>query len=191
MSGRLDKPGLCEQAMLLALGLGRGEDYPLAQLAEQGVEAARQEIARAEELAAELAFAPPPAAPPASLKDRLMARVAPHHEHGLGAIRKDEGVWRQSKASPGVSFKVLYRDNKANLVTQLVRMAPGAKFPAHLHGGDEQCLIIEGDLRHNGHVYTAGDFTWAEAETVDPELHTVDGNLLLIIGSPGTKFISQ
>lgn len=178
MSGLGDERDL---AMLLALGLRddeSGAGQPTA-----------SEEAMAAEIVAALALTAEPTPPPPALKARLLDRVAHDHPPGLGAIRKNEGTWRESK-SPGVSYKVLYRDKKANLVTQLVRMAPGARFPAHLHGGDEQCLIIEGDLRHNGHVYTAGDFTWAEADTVDPELHTVDGNLLLIIGSPATKMLT-
>jgi hypothetical protein len=35
--------------------------------------------------------------------------------------------------------------------------------------------------------YSPGDFTWAEAGTIDPALHTRTGNLLLIIGAPGTE----
>jgi anti-sigma factor ChrR (cupin superfamily) len=63
----------------------------------------------------------------------------------------------------------------------MVRMEPGAVYPAHRHTRTEQCLILEGDVTHRGHTYHPGDFTWAEAGTIDPSLETVNGNLLLII----------
>jgi len=60
-------------------------------------------------------------------------------------------------------------------------MEPGAVYPAHRHSRTEQCLILEGDLIHDDHVYHPGDFTWALAGTIDPSLQTETGALLLII----------
>jgi anti-sigma factor ChrR (cupin superfamily) len=88
---------------------------------------------------------------------------------------------------PGVTYKVLFVDKAAGLVTTLVRMEPGASIPAHRHSRAEQCLVLEGDLIHDDHVYGPGDFTWAEAGSIDPALQTKRGNLLLIIGPPETE----
>jgi len=95
--------------------------------------------------------------------------------------RNDQGPW-QPTGSAGVAYKTLYLDQSTGLVTRLVRMEPGARNPSHTHGHTEQCLILEGDLRHGeDNVYRAGDFTWGEAGSVDPELYTLEGNLLLIV----------
>ena len=100
----------------------------------------------------------------------------------------NEGKWRQGDG-PGITYKKLHFDNASGLLTMLVRMEPGAHYPAHRHSLLEQCLVLEGDLIHDGHVYGPGDFTWAEAGSIDPGLHTERGTLLLIIGAPGTEKI--
>jgi anti-sigma factor ChrR (cupin superfamily) len=100
----------------------------------------------------------------------------------LGSVLTTEGVWRES--APGVKFKILYHDRHADLLTTLVKMEPGAKIPAHMHSRAEQCLIVEGDLRQGGLVYGPGDFTYAEGGSVDEEISTVHGNVLLIIAPP-------
>jgi hypothetical protein len=176
-----------DTAALYALGLLSEEE---AREFEQSLaNGARDEsLYAANQFAAGLAAAVEPVSPPRGLRERLMRRVAPPAKGSLGAVRASEGRWRKTEF-PGVSFKILYYDKAAGLLTTLVRMEPGSQYPAHVHGRTEQCLVIEGDLRHQGHVYGPGDFTYAEAGTIDPELHTEGGNLLLIIGSPGTEFI--
>jgi anti-sigma factor ChrR (cupin superfamily) len=139
-----------------------------------------------DDASAALAVTLEPVRPPSELRRRLMQRVAEHTEPRLGAVLSTEGKWRDAK-SPGVHYKVLYFDKAAGLVTTLVRLDPGARFPAHTHARTEQCMVLEGDLRHGDHVYGRGDFTWAEAGSVDPELHTEGGALLLIIGAPEAK----
>ena len=131
-------------------------------------------------LAATTAVKPPPA-----LRDRLLGRLQQSPGPGLFSKRaQDQGPWRPT-ANPGVFFKKLMFDKSTGLMTMLVKMEPGARLGEHIHRLAEQCLILEGDLRYNGDkVYRAGDFTWAEAGTIDPALYTVEGNLLLIVGEP-------
>lgn len=43
----------------------------------------------------------------------------------------------------------------------IYRMAPGTTTVAHAHSGDEEFLIIDGDLRdHDGVEYGPGDLVW-------------------------------
>lgn len=133
----------------------------------------------------------PRVAPRSCLKARFLASIgtesrADSTRESLGALRSHEGKSRQTK-KVGITYKPLYFDKVSGLLTMLVRMEPGASFPAHRHSRVEQCLVLEGDLIHDEHVYGPGDFTWAEAGTIDPALHTRAGNLLLIIGAPGTE----
>ncbi|MEP7361828.1 MAG: cupin domain-containing protein [Acidobacteriota bacterium] len=134
--------------------------------------------------------------PRAALKSRLMERIRTTDQECrqkarpmLGAIRMNEGVWRESGIQ-GVSYKVLFYDRARGLITTLVKMEPGASFPAHHRLKPEQCLVVEGDLWHEDHEYGPGDFTWADADSVDPQLRSKNGNVLLIIGSHETKFVS-
>jgi len=123
-----------------------------------------------------------PVTPPPQIKQRLFERIASAaaHQPGLGSVRSDEGKWKQAGV-PGVTYKKLYFDQPSGLVTRLVRMEPGTVYPAHRHSRTEQCLVLEGDLIHDDHVYHPGDFTWAQAGSIDPSLRTEKGNLLLII----------
>jgi anti-sigma factor ChrR (cupin superfamily) len=68
-----------------------------------------------------------------------------------------------------------------------VRFEPGASIPAHRHLQTEQCLVIEGDVEHDGNEYGPGDFTWAEAGSIDPTLTSRNGSLVLIIGGKETE----
>jgi len=148
--------------------------------------AAREALHRCRVSAALIAGALEPAAPPPRLKERLLATVFASQAVqglGLGAIRAAEGEWKPVGV-PGVSCKPLYFDRASGLLTMLLRMEPGASYSAHIHSRAEQCLILEGDLVRGDHTYGAGDFTWAEAGSLDPALATRNGNLLLIIGAP-------
>jgi ChrR Cupin-like domain len=146
----------------------------------------RQALAEMTELMASIgAGAVEPAAPPPALKGKLFERIEKNPYPGLFSKRAHEqGPWRPTK-NPGVSFKKLYFDKASGLITMLVKMEPGARLGDHSHRLTEQCLILEGDLRYSEEkIYRAGDFTWAEAGSLDPALYTVDGNLLLIISEP-------
>ena len=46
------------------------------------------------------------------------------------------------------------------------RMAPGTTTAAHEHLGDEEFLLIEGDLTdHDGYAYKPGDLVWLRSGT--------------------------
>lgn len=179
---------LHEQAGLYALGLLAA---PEASEFSAGLNAGRPSYREAlaemtEVIASAVLAAATPAAPGSVLKARVMGSVAKHPYPGLYSKRAHEqGPWRPT-GSPGVSFKKLFHDKDAGLVTLLVKMEPGSRYDAHSHGRTEQCLILEGDVRYSDQtIYRAGDFTWAEAGSTDPALYTVEGNLLLIISAAG------
>jgi anti-sigma factor ChrR (cupin superfamily) len=177
---RMDR-GLHDQATDYVLHLLSEEEEKefekKVEAGDAGIRAAQRE---AQEAASNLAVSLAPRAPGENLKQRLMRRVREESKPRLGAILASEGNWRPTEY-PGISYKKLYFDKPSGLVTMLVKMAPGAKYPAHVHSRAEQCLILEGDLRHGDQCYGPGDFTWAEAGSIDPSLETTDGNLLLII----------
>ena len=110
-----------------------------------------------------------------------MARVAAYEElRPLADVRRNEGGWL-SAGFPGVDVRPLFRDRTSGQSTVLIRMEPGAKLPTHSHGANEQCLVLEGDIRWGEVAYEAGDFVVMAKDTTHPELHSKSGNLLLII----------
>ncbi len=122
-----------------------------------------------------------PIAPPPGLRDRLMNRVAAYQELQPAAeVRTFDGGWRTT-GLPGIDFKPLYHDKISGMFTQLLRMQSGAQYPRHRHHDDEQCLVLEGDVRWGESHYLKGDFVTSKAGTVHPTLETEQGNVLLII----------
>ncbi len=145
----------------------------------------RDALAEMTDVVAAVGYAVETAAPPPELKARLLERLDRNPFPGLFSKCADQqGPWKPSRTR-GISYKKLYFDKASGLVTLLVKLEPGARFDVHEHGRTEQCLILEGDLRYNDEkIYRAGDFTWAEAGSVDPAAYSVEGSLLLIITEP-------
>ena len=143
--------------------------------------APKELVAAFREAAVLIAESVPPVAPEPSLKDRLMGRVADYQTlKPIADVRPYDGTW-VSAGAPGVDMKSLFRDKTTGRVTTLVRMQPGARIPAHRHHDDEQCLVLHGDVRWRDLVYEEGDFVVMGRDSEHPEIHTVNGNLLLII----------
>jgi hypothetical protein len=145
----------------------------------------RQALIAMTDAVASIGMSVEPVTPPSSLKDRLLARLERNPYPGLFSKRvHEQGPWKPSR-TPGIFYKKLFFDKATGLVTTLVKMEPGSRWGEHSHGRTEQCLILEGELRYSDEkIYRAGDFTWAEAGSIDPALYTVEGNILLIISEP-------
>jgi anti-sigma factor ChrR (cupin superfamily) len=143
--------------------------------------AARELVDEFRESASLVADAVRPVAPSPTLKHRLMARVASHEQlKPVADVRSFDGGWKFSGV-PGVDVKTLFTDSTAGRTTVLLRMQPGSSFPSHHHHDEEQCLVLEGDVRWGDLVYEKGDFVVAGRDTTHPVTHTVNGNLLLIV----------
>lgn len=132
---------------------------------------------------AQLARAAPVAAAPApGVKTRLLARVrASRTAEAVAApgwrfeTAGAEAGWRGG-AVPGVRFKTLSVDATRDVVLLLIEMAPGARFPDHLHdaGGDEG-IVISGGVRTGGRMLRAGDYYFAAEGTVHADTVSPDG----------------
>jgi anti-sigma factor ChrR (cupin superfamily) len=141
----------------------------------------------------------PPAALDPALRDALLRRVAPSCRDQATPLRRQlqgravdpaghvlqraQGSGWEDTAVPGVRLRVLALDAAADRFTALVRMAPGAAYPGHRHGGPEECFVLEGDLRHGAQVMRAGDYEWAPAGSDHGPQTTAGGCLLLIHSS--------
>jgi ethanolamine utilization protein EutQ (cupin superfamily) len=70
----------------------------------------------------------------------------------------------------------------------IYRMAPGATTVAHRHKGDEEFLIIEGDLAdHDGTEYGPGDLVWLKDGT-EHHSTTRDGCLIAVFADMPDDF---
>ncbi len=60
------------------------------------------------------------------------------------------------------------------------RMPPGHTTTAHVHEGDEEFYILEGEIiDHDGYRYKPGDLVWLEAKTKHHS-HSPDGALIVV-----------
>jgi anti-sigma factor ChrR (cupin superfamily) len=125
-----------------------------------------------------------PTAPRSDLKARLLARLSLERTLPRGFVLSlaDEG-W-QPYPLPGIRMKVLAMSREQDSVTLLIDARPGARFPAHHHGGDEECYVISGDVNTLGRRLGPGDFLHADAGTDHGELFTETGALVLLVVTP-------
>jgi hypothetical protein len=80
--------------------------------------------------------------PTTSLQARLALRIAEEtgKEPVLPPARRGEQAWSEpewEEVAPGIECKLLATDTERHRVSMLVRLAPGATYPAHTHAGAE------------------------------------------------------
>lgn len=69
------------------------------------------------------------------------------------------------------------------------RMSPGTTTAAHEHLGDEEFLLIEGDLTdHDGYEYKPGDIVWLRSGTKHNS--STKNGCLLAVYLPGAQALS-
>ena len=101
----------------------------------------------------------------------------------LLVARADAGDW-EATGVVGITVRRLSVDVDRQTASMLIRMAPGSKYPPHIHASAEECLVVEGEL-HVGDdlVMRAGDFQRAERGTTHPVQYTETGCVLFISSS--------
>ncbi len=86
----------------------------------------------------------------------------------------DAAAWQPLR--PGVHIRPLHGEGPA--MSLLARFEPGACVPAHPHGIDEECLMVEGDLFLGDVLLRQGGFQAAPAGSAHGDL-VADGPCLL------------
>ncbi len=162
---------LAEEFAALA-GLG-ALDGPDAAAMEHCEECPFGQVARAafghdDAVAALAAAAFPPVAPPADLKDRIMAGIKDDKESGTPGgyffMGADEGEW---SPLPGgkIRLKVLSDLEESGHTLVLLEADPGGVFFPHAHKGMEEVFLISGDLETEGRTMGPGDYLRAAPGT--------------------------
>lgn len=141
------------------------------------------DVARWEQRLAKVAEAAPPVAPPPELFEQVLskARATRQGSDDCITIRADEGVWKE--VAPGITVKQLWSDPSSGRQAVLARCAPGAVFPGHAHGHDEECLVLEGEIRFGELLLRRGDFHLARAGSEHPSAVSATGCLLYLSGA--------
>lgn len=110
-----------------------------------------------------------------AIKAGMLERVRAGRARFL-TVRADEGDWVE--IAPLVHLKRLHDDGHVR--SFLLRLAPGARLPAHGHFAEETCLVLEGSAHLGELEVRAGDFHLAQEGSVHGEITSRTGALLFI-----------
>ena len=145
------------------------------------------------------------ATPAPSVKERLMNAVrggedaaaiqtwkrwAPSATGEPMVIVRGGGAW-EATGVDGVLVRRLFVDADNDRLTMLVRMAPGTEYPAHRHGGIEECYVLEGDLYGPDFEMRGGDYQRLEGGSVHGVQGTRGGCLLFIVSSMNDELLAS
>ncbi|HEV8210412.1 MAG TPA: cupin domain-containing protein [Vicinamibacterales bacterium] len=122
--------------------------------------------------------------PGPDLKRKLMQRLAePAIPAGFAFHHASDDRWLPHPV-PGIRMKVLALNKKSGYATLLLDVEPGTRFPAHHHGGAEECYVVSGSIFTCGRRLGPGDFVHADADTDHGELWTDEGAQVILIVPP-------
>jgi anti-sigma factor ChrR (cupin superfamily) len=122
--------------------------------------------------------------PSASLQARLARRIA--DETGGEPVLPPARQWREpvwEKVAPGISVKLLANDTQKHLVSMLVRLEPGASYPAHTHAGVEELHLLDGELWIDGRKLCPGDYNYGKRGEGDLRVWSETGCTCVLITS--------
>jgi anti-sigma factor ChrR (cupin superfamily) len=122
--------------------------------------------------------------PPASLQDRLARRIA--KDVGTEPMPRPASQWSEpdwGEVAPGIECKLLAEDADRKRISMLVRLAPGASYPAHVHAGVEELHLLDGELWIEDRKLLAGDCNYAARGSSDERVWSETGCTCLLITS--------
>jgi anti-sigma factor ChrR (cupin superfamily) len=152
------------------------------------------EVAAFADVAALLAEAAPPRSPRPELRAAVLKGLEQTaadpilEKNGLRFVYPERLDW-QDLGSSGIQAKLLGADERRSYHSLLVRMAPGAVYPAHRHADVEDLYLLEGDLTVSGVLMRAGDYCRAEAGSVHSGISTRGGCVFLTLASARDELI--
>lgn len=95
----------------------------------------------------------------------------------------------QDATTPGIKFKVLYRDEKTGASTLLLKFEPGARTPLHQHTGLEQTFVLQGSLSDHDGTISAGNFVWRQAGSIHQAQSGQEGSLHIAFFSSPNRML--
>src|ERR1051326_8111173 len=122
--------------------------------------------------------------PSASLQARLAQRIAQEtgREPVLPPARQwSEPAWEQ--VAPGIECKLLATDTERHRISMLVRLAPGASYPAHTHAGVEELHLLDGELWIDDRKLFPGDYNYGAPGAGDERVWSETGCTCVLITS--------
>jgi anti-sigma factor ChrR (cupin superfamily) len=122
--------------------------------------------------------------PDSSLQDRLAQRIA--GQTGGQPVPPPARQWSEppwEQVAPGIECKLLATDTQRRRVSMLVRLAPGASYPAHTHAGVEELHLLDGELWIDDRKLVPGDYNYGPPGTGDDRVWSQTGCTCVLITS--------
>ena len=122
--------------------------------------------------------------PAALLQERLALRIA--EETGKEPVLPSAQPWSEpewEKVAPGIECKLLATDTARHRISMLVRLAPGASYPAHAHAGVEELHLLDGELWIDERKLSPGDYNCATPGTGDDRVWSETGCTCVLVTS--------
>lgn len=106
----------------------------------------------------------------------------------LASIPRQLAEFAWEPLGPGVEISPLYRDAAGHAKLALLRYAPGARVPEHLHTGMEYIQILAGSQQDERGIYHAGtllvSFPGTQHSVASPE-----GCVVLAVWEAPVQFV--
>jgi anti-sigma factor ChrR (cupin superfamily) len=122
--------------------------------------------------------------PQASVRDKLAQRIAA--ETGGEVIVPAPSAWVEppwQDVAPGIAVKLLANDHATQRVSMLVRLAPGASYPAHTHAGVEELHLLDGELWIDERKLYPGDYNLGNPGGGDTRVFSETGCTCVLVTS--------
>ena len=122
--------------------------------------------------------------PTTSLQARLALRIAV--ETGKEPLMPLAQQWSEPDwelVAPGIECKLLATDTEKHRVSMLVRLAPGASYPAHTHAGVEELHLLDGELWIDQRKLIPGDYNYGAPGASDERVWSETGCTCVLITS--------
>jgi hypothetical protein len=122
--------------------------------------------------------------PTTSLQGRLALRLA--EETGKEPVLPTARQWSEpewEQVAPGIECKLLATDTERHRVSMLVRLAPGARYPAHTHADAEELHLLDGELWIDGRKLAPGDYNYGAPGAGDERVSSETGCTCVLITS--------
>jgi anti-sigma factor ChrR (cupin superfamily) len=122
--------------------------------------------------------------PAASLQAQLALRIA--GETGEEPVPPPALGWTEpewEEVAPGIECKLLATDAARHRVSMLVRLAPGASYPAHTHAGVEELHLLDGELWIDARKLVPGDYNYGAPGAGDERVWSETGCTCVLLTS--------
>jgi ChrR-like protein with cupin domain len=134
--------------------------------------------------------------PTTSLATRLALRIAEEtgKEPVLPPARRGIQSWAEPEwepVAPGIQCKLLASDAERHRVSMLVRLAPGASYPAHTHAGTEELHLLGGELWIDDKKLFPGDYNYGAPGAGDERVWSETGCTCVLVTSTKDLLHSQ